>query len=126
MDPNTGEIKSLAGKKIVRDEKTGKTSMQDDALGTFTTTYTVGSVVKGATIITGFQTGAISPGTTIYDTTMQIASSPPFRSWKNLGPVNDVTALKYSSNIYMAQTFIRIANGRYVPKQTVTNRLWCI
>ena len=33
MDPNTGEIKSLAGKKIVKNEETGKTEMQDDALG---------------------------------------------------------------------------------------------
>ena len=63
MDPNTGEIKSLAGKRIVRDEETGKTEMQDDALGTFTTTYNVGSTVKGATILTGYQTGVISPGT---------------------------------------------------------------
>ncbi|WP_428909124.1 peptidoglycan D,D-transpeptidase FtsI family protein [Niallia sp. Krafla_26] len=119
MDPNTGEIKSLAGKRIVRDEKTGKTEMQDDALGTFTTTYTVGSVVKGATILTGFQTGAISPGTVIYDTPIRIKGSNPFRSWKPLGPVNDVTALKYSSNIYMAQTFFRIANANYVPNRSL-------
>ena len=72
MDPNTGEIKSLAGKKIVRDEKTGRTEMQDDALGTFTSTYTVGSSVKGATILTGYQTGAIRPGTTFYDSPLRI------------------------------------------------------
>ncbi|WP_338470259.1 penicillin-binding protein 2 [Niallia sp. XMNu-256] len=114
MDPNTGQIKSLAGKKIVRDDKTGQTKMVDDALGTFTTTYTVGSVVKGATILTGFQTGAISPGTVIYDTPIRIGGQQ-FRSWKNLGSVNDVTALKFSSNIYMAHTAIRIADGRYVP-----------
>lgn len=115
MDPNTGEIKSLAGKRIVRDEKTGKSEMQDDALGTFTTTYTVGSVVKGATVLTGFQTGAISPGTVFYDTPIKIKGSKQFKSWKNLGPVNDVTALKFSSNIFMAQTAIRIADGHYVP-----------
>ena len=41
--------------------------MQDDALGTFTTTYNVGSVVKGATILTGYKTGVITPGTYFYD-----------------------------------------------------------
>ena len=45
--------------------------MQDDALGTFSTSYTAGSVVKGATILTGFQTGVISPGTTFYDSPMK-------------------------------------------------------
>ncbi len=114
MDPNTGQIKSLAGKRMERDSKTGKMTMRDDALGTFTTTYTVGSVVKGATIITGFQTGVISPGTVFNDTAMRIKGLQ-FRSWKNLGPVNDVSALKYSSNIYMAHTAIKIANGNYVP-----------
>ena len=38
----------------------------------FTTTYNAGSVVKGATILTGFQTGVISPGTTFYDSPMNI------------------------------------------------------
>ena len=66
MDPNTGEIKSLAGKRIVKNEETGKTEMQDDALGTFTTTYNVGSTVKGATILTGYQTGVIRPGTSVF------------------------------------------------------------
>ena len=75
MDPNTGEIKSLAGKRYVRDEKTGKTELQDDALGTFSTSYTAGSVVKGATILTGFQTGVISPGTTFYDSPMKIGGT---------------------------------------------------
>lgn len=114
MDPNTGEIKSLAGKRIVKDPNTGKTEFQDDALGTFTTTYNVGSAVKGATILTGFQTGVIQPETTINDTPMYINTLRK-GSWKVLGPVNDVTALKYSSNVYMFQTAIRIGEGRYVP-----------
>ena len=114
MDPNTGEIKSLAGKRFVRDEKTGKTELQDDALGTFSTSYTAGSVVKGATIMTGFQTGVISPGTTFYDSPMKIGRQS-FKSWKPLGSMNDVTALKFSSNIYMFQTAIKVGNGRYIP-----------
>ncbi|KAA9026474.1 penicillin-binding protein 2 [Niallia endozanthoxylica] len=115
MDPNTGEIKSLAGKKIVRSEKTGKTEMQDDALGTFTTTYNVGSTVKGATILTGFQTGVIRPGSSFYDAPLYIAGTPPKKSWKSFGSINDANALKVSSNVYMFHTAIKIGEGRYVP-----------
>ncbi|WP_338453217.1 penicillin-binding protein 2 [Niallia oryzisoli] len=115
MDPNTGEIKSLAGKKIVRNAETGKTEMQDDALGTFTTTYNVGSAVKGATVLTGFQTGVITPGSSFYDAPLYIAGTPPKKSWKTFGSINDVNALKYSSNVYMFLTAIKIGEGRYVP-----------
>lgn len=115
MDPNTGEIKSLAGKRIVRSEKTGKSEMQDDALGTFTTTYNVGSAVKGATVLTGFQTGVIKPGSSFYDAPLYIAGTPPKKSWKTFGSINDVNALKVSSNVYMFHTVIKIGEGRYIP-----------
>ena len=115
MDPNTGEIKSLAGKRLVRDKETGKTEMQDDALGTFTTTYNVGSTVKGATILTGYQTGVISPGATFFDSPLNIRGTRPKKSWKNFGWINDVNALKVSSNVYMFHTAIKIGEGRYIP-----------
>ncbi len=115
MDPNTGEIKSLAGKRIERNSETGKVEMRDDALGTFTTTYNVGSVVKGATILTGYQTGVIRPGTHFYDSPLHIAGTPPKKSWKSFGSINDVNALKVSSNVYMFHTAIKIGGGRYIP-----------
>jgi cell division protein FtsI/penicillin-binding protein 2 len=46
MDPNTGEVLSLAGKQIVKDKK-GNTEMNDFAGGNITTSYNVGSTVKG-------------------------------------------------------------------------------
>src|SRR3954464_4299011 len=113
MDPNTGEIKSLAGKRIVSDEETGKTEMQDDALGTFTTTYNVGSAVKGATILTGYQTGAISTGTIFDDKGLKIQGTPLKKSYAYLGKLNEINALKKSSNVYMFQTAIRIGKGKY-------------
>lgn len=61
MDPHTGEVLSMAGKKIVKDKDTGQSEMQDDALGNITTTYNVGSAVKGATILTGYKTGLLIP-----------------------------------------------------------------
>ena len=114
MDPNTGEVLSLAGKQIVKDEETGKTVMQDFASGNFTTSYNVGSAVKGATVLTGFKTGAISPGTQFYDTPIKIKDTDPKKSWKaGLGTLDDRNALKVSSNVYMFRTAINIGEGNY-------------
>ena len=35
-------------------------------------------------------------------------------SWRNLGTLNDLTALKYSSNSYQFQTAIKLGKGKYV------------
>ena len=51
----------MAGKRLV--EKDGKTEVEDYALGTMTSSYELGSTVKGATVLTGFETKAITPGT---------------------------------------------------------------
>ncbi|KAF0818375.1 putative protein YqgF [Bacillus sp. ZZV12-4809] len=113
MDPHTGEVLSMAGKKIVKDKETGQSQMQDDALGNITTTYNVGSAVKGATILTGYKTGAINPGTVLYDRPLKIKGTPVKKSWRNFGSLNDINALKFSSNVYMFETVIRIGGGRY-------------
>ncbi|AZV41558.1 penicillin-binding protein [Peribacillus asahii] len=118
MDPNTGEVLTMAGKQYVRNSETGAMEIKDFALGNITTSYTMGSSVKGATVYTGFQLGAISPGTTFYDTKMRIGRTLK-GSYANLGPVSDVTALKKSSNVYMFQTAIKIGGGNYVPGQAL-------
>ncbi len=113
MDPNTGDILAMSGKKIVKDPKTGRAEMIDDALGTFTTTYSVGSTVKGATILTGYKTGAISPNTYFDDAGIKIKDTPIKKSYAYLGRLNEITALKKSSNVYMFRTAIRIGKGHY-------------
>lgn len=115
MDPHTGEVLTMAGKQIVRDEKTGQQKMTDLALGNIISSYNVGSAVKGATILTGYKTGVISPGHPEFDTPVLIQGSEPKKSWRNLGYVTDITALKYSSNVYMFMTAIKIGKGHYVP-----------
>jgi penicillin-binding protein A len=112
-NPKTGEVLTMAGKRLVRDGKTGKTEMQDDALGNISTTYNVGSAVKGATILTGFRTGAIRPNQYMQDTPIKIKGTPEKSSWKYLGVINDIDALKYSSNVYMFKTAISIGKGNY-------------
>ena len=113
MDPNTGEVLTMAGKRMDRNKETGKMEMKDDALGTFTTTYNVGSTVKGATILTGYKTGAIAPGTVFDDKGLKIKGTPLKKSYAYLGSLNDVDALKKSSNVYMFHTAIQMARGHY-------------
>ncbi|MFS0764966.1 peptidoglycan D,D-transpeptidase FtsI family protein [Peribacillus phoenicis] len=117
MDPDTGEVLTMAGKKYEKDPKTGKSSIEDFALGNITTSYTMGSAVKGATVLTGYQQGAIQPGTYFYDTKLKIKGTKEKGSYKNFGNINDLTALKVSSNVYMFRTAINIAGAHYVPNE---------
>lgn len=119
MNPNTGEILTMAGKQLVRDKETGKMEMQDFALGNIVSSYTVGSSVKGATILTGYKTGAIQPGTHFYDSPILIRGTPEKSSWRNFGSLDDVRALRVSSNVYMFKTAMEIANANYVPGKSL-------
>ena len=113
MNPNNGAVLTMAGKRIVKNKDTGQLELQDDALGTITTTYNVGSSVKGATILTGYKAGVIKPGTRIDDSGIKIKDTPLKASYSYLGILNDVDALKRSSNVYMFHTAIRIGKGNY-------------
>ncbi|MFJ7746187.1 peptidoglycan D,D-transpeptidase FtsI family protein [Peribacillus sp. NPDC097295] len=117
MDPKTGEVLTMAGKKYDKDEKTGKRTINDFALGNITTSYTMGSAVKGATVLTGYQQEAIQPGTFFYDTKLKIKGTKEKGSYSNFGNINDLTALKVSSNVYMFRTAINIAGAHYVPNE---------
>ncbi|WP_442594951.1 peptidoglycan D,D-transpeptidase FtsI family protein [Neobacillus sp. D3-1R] len=120
MDPHTGEILTLAGKQLSKDKETGKQEMLDFAYGTFTTAYNAGSAVKGATILTGYKTGAIQPNTHFYDAPMKILETPEKSSWKNFGDINDIRALQVSSNVYMFKTAIEIGKGHYEYNQPLS------
>ncbi len=116
-DPYTGEILTMAGKQYVTDPETGKTTIQDYALGTYTSSYEVGSAVKGATLLTGYMTGAIKPGETIVDEPIEVKDSPKKASWFNAYgrmPITDSFALEISSNSYMFKVALKIAGTHYV------------
>ncbi|MDA7026249.1 penicillin-binding protein 2 [Bacillus sp. CLL-7-23] len=106
MDPNNGDVLSMAGKQIVDGKIT------DYAIGTFTTQYEMGSTVKGATVLGGYQDG-MAHGQGYFDKPIHLKGAPVKKSWKNLGPVNDVTALQQSSNVYMFYVAMRMAGITY-------------
>ncbi|MCA1053786.1 penicillin-binding protein 2 [Rossellomorea aquimaris] len=113
MDPYTGEILSMVGKKYGENAE-GNKELQDYALGTFTSAYEAGSAVKGATVLTGYMTGAINVGDVMYDAPMIIGENKK-SSWFNATQGNkyltDVQALEISSNVYMYKTALKIANA---------------
>lgn len=109
MDPTTGEILSLSGKR--RDG--GK--ITEETYGTIYNSYAMGSAVKGATVLTGYQTGVISPGDTFVDAPITIGSTTK-KSWQTMGLINDLTALERSSNVYMFHIAMKIAGYNYSTK----------
>ena len=110
-NPNTGEIYAMAGKQIKMDETGYK--FIDYTPGVTTSPVVVGSVVKGASHIVGYNNGGLTIGETRDDACLKIASTKEKCSWKYLGVLNDITALQYSSNTYQYNTAIKVAHGNY-------------
>ncbi|WP_155591568.1 peptidoglycan D,D-transpeptidase FtsI family protein [Lysinibacillus cavernae] len=104
MDPNTGDVLSMVGKKIEKNPETGKNEIVDYAYGSFTTAYEAGSSVKAATVLTGYNQDVISMGTSMGDEPIVLAGTDPKTSIFNRSgyiPMNDLLALERSSNSYM-------------------------
>ena len=112
-NPNTGEILAMAGKQVVTDEK-GKKTVIDYTPGVTTLPVTAGSVVKGASILVGYKYNAIKIGEKIKDECIKIKATPQKCSWRTMGTIDDLYALRYSSNVYQFKIAIEVAKGKYV------------
>ena len=84
-----------------------------------TSSYELGSTVKGATVLTGFETKAITPGTYFYDAPMKFKGTREKKSWKEFGNIDDLRALQVSSNVYMFHTALKIAGVDYVKNSSL-------
>ena len=110
-EPNTGEVLAMSGKQVIN--KNGKYEVIDYTPGVFTSPITPGSVVKGASMLVGYNTGAIKMGEYQYDDCIKLYSIPKKCSWGKLGLINDLDALAYSSNIYQFKTAMKVDNFKY-------------
>lgn len=120
-NPNTGEILAMSGKKVIKVNDEYK--IYDYTAGITTSPVVIGSAVKGASHIVGYNTGALKIGEIRSDACLQIASTPLKCSWKYLGTLNDVTALKMSSNTYQYHTAINVGQGVYKYNKTLNLNL---
>lgn len=116
MDPNTGELLSVVGKKIEYDDA-GKPYIIDYSYGTFTTSYEAGSSIKAATVLMGYNEGIITPGTVMLDSPMRIGNLTLNSLFNKGGSVmlNDITALERSSNVYMFKIAMGVGGRTYAP-----------
>ena len=124
LNPKTGAVLSMSGLK--HDLKTG--DLTPDSLGTVTNVFIPGSVVKAATISSGWENGVLSGNQTLTDQPIVFQGSAPIYSWYKLAygsfPITAVEALEYSSNAYMVQTALGIMGQTYQPNMFVlTNNL---
>ena len=110
-NPKTGEIISMTGKQVIEDSKSFK--IYDYTPAILTSPITAGSVVKGASHIVGYNTGALKIGENRLDKCVKLKGAPKKCSWMSLGYLNDITALKKSSNTYQYQTAIKVSNNKY-------------
>ncbi|MFJ7826797.1 peptidoglycan D,D-transpeptidase FtsI family protein [Psychrobacillus sp. NPDC096623] len=122
LDPYTGEVLSLVGKRIDKNEKTGIKEINDYAFGAFTNAYEVGSTVKPGTILTGYREGVYQIGSYLIDEPIRIKGSEPKSSVFNRSGsirLNDLQALERSSNVYMFKTAFGVAGSTYRPNQSI-------
>lgn len=106
-DPSTGEILAMASKKYVNG------NIVDNITSILTSPITPGSVVKGASILVGYNTEAIKIGEYMLDECIKVAGVKEKCSSHTLGWINDITALAKSSNVYQFKTAIRVSGQNY-------------
>ncbi|MCW1927115.1 peptidoglycan D,D-transpeptidase FtsI family protein [Bhargavaea beijingensis] len=117
MDPNNGEIISMVGKQAYYDQESGRYKVRDRTFGTFQDAYEAGSTVKMATVLAGYEHGAIHAGQTMIDEPLHFRGTSPKRSLFNQYgrvAVTDLTAITRSSNVYMWKIAIALGGGSYV------------
>lgn len=124
LNPKTGAVLAMSG--IKHNLETG--DLTPDSLGTVTNVFVPGSVVKAATISSGWENGVLSGNQTLTDQPIVFQGSAPINSWYtpyySSFPITAVEALEYSSNAYMIQTALGMMGQTYQPDMTVkTDRL---
>lgn len=111
-DPRTGNILSVASKQVVMQNNNYK--VNDYITSTLSLSISPGSVVKGASMLVGYKTGNLKFGDVYYDKCIKFKNTPKKCSWTNsLGSLNDITALKFSSNSYQFQLALKVAGVKY-------------
>ena len=112
MNPKNGDVLGITGKKKKFDANFNSTGVEDDALGAINNSFGMGSVVKPATVLSGYMDGAITlEDNTIVDEPIEFEASKPKSSWFNRNgkmELTDLDALERSSNVYMIKLAMRM------------------
>jgi len=109
-NPNTGEIIALSGQKLIDEENK---IFKNVNINLINTSYTVGSIVKMATMSVGYKYNVIDIGTKMNDGCIKLYQVPLKCSYKDLGNINDLTAISKSSNYYQFKIAIGLTGYEY-------------
>ena len=108
QDPKTGEVLAMASKRLVNGR------IVDNVTSILTSPITPGSVVKGASMLVGYNTGAVKIGERMLDECVKVAgANEKCSSVLTLGVIDDITALAKSSNVYQFKAAIRVNGQEY-------------
>ena len=107
-NPKTGAINAIVGKRILDNGE-----FNDIVVNNVSSSFTVGSVVKGATISVGYKYGLISNNKKILDGCVKLKNLTEKCSFKKLGYIDEISALKYSSNYYQFLIAIGLTGNSY-------------
>lgn len=105
-DPNNGHIKAISSYLYNNGAFTYNT------VGFLKNSFTVGSVVKAASMSTLYKYGIVDDKK-IKDSCVKLYSQIQKCSWKDLGYINDIDALAYSSNYFQFINAIKLAGNTY-------------
>jgi penicillin-binding protein 2B len=114
MNPQTGEILAMTGFS----HEEGSKELTENALGTITSAFTPGSVVKAGTLTAGWQTNVISGNQVLVDEPIKLQGSSEKSSVFNRNgqlAINAVKALELSSNTYMIKVALKMLGLEYTP-----------
>ncbi|MCH5166485.1 MAG: hypothetical protein J1F35_01205 [Erysipelotrichales bacterium] len=105
-EPNSGAIKTIAGFNY-------QDGFTNDIIGILTNSYTVGSIVKGASQSVAYINNVIDVNKRINDSCIKLKNLPYKCSWARLGMINDIDALTQSSNYYQFINAIKVSGYNY-------------
>ena len=114
MNPQPGEILAMTGFS----HEEGSKELTENALGTITSAFTPGSVVKAGTLTAGWQTNVISGNQVLVDEPIKLQGSSEKSSVFNRSgqlAINAVKALELSSNTYMIKVALKMLGLEYTP-----------
>lgn len=117
-NPKTGAILAL----VAYDHDIATNELTSNPLATINKVFVPGSVVKGATLTAGYESGVIQGNDGMDDEPIQIAGSNVKSSNFNLYskiPITAQQALEFSSNSYMMKLVFKMLGTEYTPNMMV-------
>ena len=118
QQPSTGEVLAISGREVIKQNQEYIT--YDITPYSLTDPMTPGSVIKGASMLVGYNTGAIQIGEYTTDECIKIKNLPAKCSSHRVGRLNDIIALAESSNVYQFKIAMKVGDATYSYNEPLT------